>query len=391
MQNTNNKYNLAWQEFFIAIVIGLCSGASLFLFIQALSKIEIFHQQIANSFGPIYLVGLPIVLGLLYLLKIKSLYFPTKISELIEWRQDSSIHWSPWMSIFQFIGTSLSHLVGASVGREGTAVLITAGIVRNLKLQWSYWGPVAMGIGFSSILGNWWIGVIFVFELYSTNMRQKYLTLLGSISAFLFMQQLNVPHLFDKIDIQANPSFFSTFFFILVAGVLSGWIMRIYKSNYFKLQKYFKTKSLVIKIFLAAILAAFLWHPMMWPYHSLGISYLQSALTAPKLFSDVVIKLVVTLISVTLGFWGGEFIPLIYAGAYFGNVLSQFLGFDLLLGTVLTVYIFFAGATRLKWTSYLLTVSLFGFSWFFWSYFLISLSVSFSGKESIYKSKLNQI
>lgn len=356
------------------------------VFLKALEFIGIEHQVWNAQRWPLHLLLLPLVPVFLYLLKKRTLYFPTKVSELVAWPSDSCWHWSAWMMPFKLLGTLLSHLVGASVGREGVAVVMAAGLVRIFKLQWSFWGPIAMGAGFAAILGSPWIGIIFISELLRTNIKQKIFVLISSYVACLLMQTLDVPHLIPKIDIQLELGFFKTLYFIVVLAVSSGFIMRFYKWSYIKLNDFFKHRSVVLRALLGLFLAALLMIPELRSYQSLGLSQLQDLENLKLGFEIPFLKLFLTLFSLVLGFWGGEFIPLVFSGLHFGATLAHVLDYPRLIGAYLGCYLFFAAVTRLKWTTFFLILSLMGFSWGLWLLVLVNICVGFSGDESLYRS-----
>ena len=289
------------------------------------------------------------------------------------------------MSFWHFVGTGLSHLVGASVGREGALVLISSGLVRLLRLSWMSWGPVAASIGFATVVGHFWVAPIFMIELFYTNFRQKIYALLGAQAAAVVFDSFHMEHLIPDLSSRADFGFFQKFFFVFVLAFLAGSCMRLYKKIYFELSDYFAKHSIFIRLFVSLLLAVFLFQPELRRYQSLGlleISYISQNISH---LPDVIIKLFVTLISVSIGFFGGEFVPLVFSSLHLGNLVSQWMGFDVVMGTYLAAYLFFAGATRLKWTSYLLLLSLVGVSWWFWAYVLTSLTVSFSKEKSLYR------
>lgn len=384
MQTSVSK---SWaQELFITICLGLTIGALTTAFIKALELIAVQHQVWNLEQWPIHVFFLPLIPVFLYLLKKRTLYFPSKVSELVEWTSESCWQWSAWMTPFKLLGTLLSHLVGASVGREGVAVVMSAGLIRIFQLSWIFWGPVAMGAGFAAILGNPWIGVIFISELLKTNFKQKILVLISSYVAYLFMQTLNVAHLIPRVDIQIEIGFFKTLFFITALAVSVGFIMRFYKWAYIKLSHFFQTRSVFLRFGLAIALAALLMTTELRSYQSLGLLQIQDLARLKIGFEIPFLKLFLTLFSLVLGFWGGEFIPLVYAGLHFGASLADKLDYPQLVGTYLSCYLFFAAATRLKWTSFFLILSLMGFSWCLWLLVLVNMAVGFSGDESLYRS-----
>ncbi len=290
------------------------------------------------------------------------------------------------MTPLHFLGSVISHMAGASVGREGVVLLMASGLVRAFQLNWSFWGPVAMGCGFSAILGNPWIGLIFVWELLSTNVRQKIYVLMSSYFAYLLMQMLQVQHLISPIDIQQDVGVLTKFGFIFALALTSGFLMRLYKWVYLRASTFFQGTTITTRILISFILVGIFLVPEFRKYQSLGLLQLENLNDLQIGFHIPLIKLTLTLFSVTLGFWGGEFIPLIYSGLHFGASLAQFMGFNQLIGTYLGCYLFFAGATRLKWTGFFLLLSLMGFSWLGWLLLLMNLTVGFSGSGSLYQS-----
>lgn len=374
------------KELFISVCLGLVVGALTTAFLKLLELIAIQHQAWNSELWPVHVLFLPVVILFLHVLKKRTLYFPAHISELLAWKSDSCWHWSAWMTPFKFVGTLLSHLAGASVGRESVVVVMAAGMVRIFQLSWNYWGPIAMGCGFAAVLGNPWIGVIFIAELFKTHFRQKILTLISSYFAFLLMQTLRVPHLIPPIEIQSDLGFFKTFFFVVVMAISVGFLMRFYKWAFFRLRNFFSKKSIAVKMFFALLLAGLLMTTELRSFQSLGILQLENLNQLPSDFKIPLFKLFLTLFSVTLGFWGGEFIPLIYTGLHYGTALAETLGYPKLVGAYLSCYLFFAAATRLKWTCFFLILSLMGFSWCLWLLILVNVTVGFSGDESLYRS-----
>ncbi len=375
----------SFKELFAAICLGLLVGGLTTLFIKALNLIEVQQLALNSMPWPPHLFFLPVVLVFLFLLKKRTLYFPTKVSELKRWGSESCLHWNPLMSLFHFVGTLMSHMVGASVGREGVVILMSAGLVRLFQLSWNFWGPVAMGCGFSAILGNPWIGFVFMSEMFTTNLKQKIFLLIASLFAHLLMQSLQVQHVFNAIDVQDSIGFFKMLTFILILSATSGFGMRFYKFIFLRLSAFFHQKPLAVKFLFALILMGLLFIPQLRRYQSLGLLQIENLSALDLGFQIPALKLIFTLFSLTLGFWGGEFIPLIYTGLHFGATLASTLNFPVLVGTYMSCFLFFAGATRLKWTSFFLILSLMGISWALWLLLLVQLTVGFSGAQSLYR------
>lgn len=379
----------SFKEIFITLVLGVMIGALTVLFFKMLGAIASLQAGWNNQPYPWHLLAMPVVLFFLVQIKKRTLYFPGKVSELVQAKQTerdvTTSFWSVWMSLWHFVGTGLSHLVGASVGREGALVLISSGLVRLLRLSWMKWGPVAASIGFATVVGHFWVAPVFMAELFYTNIRQKIYALLGAQAAAIVFDAFQIEHLMPDLSSRAEFGFFQKFFFVVVLAFLAGWCMRLYKKFYFQLVSYFARTSIFVRLFVGLLLAVFLFQPELRHYQSLGLFEIPHISQNVSHLQDVIIKLFVTLISVSIGFFGGEFVPLVFSSLHLGNLVSQWMGFDIIVGTYLAAYLFFAGATRLKWTSYLLLLSLVGLGWWFWAYVLTSLTVSFSKEKSLYR------
>jgi H+/Cl- antiporter ClcA len=382
---TASKHSDDFKSLFISVCLGLVVGALTTTFLKLLFLIEAQHEVWNVEAWPWHVLLIPLAYVILYLLKKRTLYFPSKISELMGWKSDSCLHWSVWMAPFQFIGTLLSHLVGASVGRESVVVLMSAGLIRAFQLSWAFWGPIAMGCGFAAVLGNPFIGLIFMGELWTTNFRQKLFVVVSSCFACVLMETLGVRHLLLPLDLTVDVSFGSKLIFILSLAVSVGFIMRFYKWAFLKCSSFFSHRSLVVKLGFSLILMGLLWIPELRRFQSLGVLQIEDINHLALGFQVPFLKLGLTMFSVTLGFWGGEFIPLVYTGVHFGATMAQSFGWPSILGAYLSAYLFFAGASRLKWTSFFLALSLLGFSWVIWLLILVTLTVGFSGEKSLYQ------
>ncbi len=325
---------------------------------------------------------------LLILIKRNSLYFPTKVSELSD--EVSSHYWSSLMAPVNFLGAILSHASGMSLGREGSVVLFASGLVRTFKLSWHFWGPVFASIGFSSIIGNYWVAPVFMFELFqSTGPLQKVYGFIGAMAAVLVTQHFGMPHLFSNYEFQSDMGFFAKIFIFFIFAFSIGLTMRYYKMLHRTLAEALQKSPYFLSLAVSVILAVFLYLPEFRRYHSLGISEFSQLDSTVFSITAAYIKLALTLIATCAGFLGGEFIPLVFSGVHFGGAFFQYFGYSSQLGACFGAFMLFAAGTRLKWTSVFLMVALLGFSWIFWIYYMVSIAITFSGSESLYQ-KLRQ-
>jgi H+/Cl- antiporter ClcA len=367
----------------LALLLGVAAAALSYGF-QAVIN---FSENLRLEY-PQLVLGLPILFLLTLLLKKKTLYYPYKVKDLNEMNGQKTFFWNRFKAFYHFLGASLSHIFGASVGREGVIVLTTTGVVRFFNLSLQYWGPVAASIGFAAITGNKWVGIIFLIEMYTTQFAQKIWTFLGAWTAVLILESLKFPHLLAPVTVPDSESYFKRFMFVLLLGVVIGYVARFYKKSYFFMSDFFSKKNITWGLAMALVLGYALYNPVLRPLQSLSLDVLEKFTSGSLIFEHdmqfILFKLVFTLFCVSLGFFGGEYVPLVVVGSGLGAVSAQFFGESLLFGATLGAFAVFAGVTRLKWTAIVLCTTLMGFSMYIWVYLFYSIVHSFSGDDSIY-------
>lgn len=373
-----NPLNLILALLFGAAAAGLSFG---------LQAVIDFSQQLRLEY-PQTVLCLPILFVITVLLKKKTLYYPHKVKDLYEMTEQKNFFWNRWKSVYHFVGASLSHLFGASVGREGVIVLTTTGVVRLFNLSLPYWGPVAASIGFAAITGNKWVGIIFLIEMYTTQFSQKVWTFFGAWVSILILQSLKFPHLLSVVTIPDTDSWLKRFFFVFLLGMIIGYVARYYKKSYFFLSDFFAKKHIFWAILMSASIGYALYNPDLRQLQSLSLDLVErfssGSLVTEYDMQLVFLKLVFTLLCVSLGLFGGEYVPLVLVGVGLGVTGAQYYGESLLLGSVLGAFAVFAGVTRLKWTSVVLCLGLLDYTMFIWVYIFYSVVHSFSGDQSIY-------
>jgi H+/Cl- antiporter ClcA len=108
-------------------------------------------------------------------------------------------------------------------------------------------------------------------------------------------------------------------------------------------------------------------------------------------FEFIGLKLVATVFFVSIGFWGGDFVPSILIGSGLGIVLAKYLNMDPMFGLMIGSFAFFCGITRLKWTALVMTGLLVGMHQLVWVYVALTICRWFSGAASIYTTEPHQL
>ena len=296
-------------------------------------------------------------------------------------------------------GTILSHLFGASVGREGTAVQMGGALADQLtrvfKLHHEDRRVILMaGIsaGFSSVFGTPLAGAIWGLEVLAIG-RLHYDAILACFTAAIVADQVGllwgVHH--THYAIPAIPHLTALGFLATVAAgaafgltgkafadcthLLGGWIKR--RISYGPLRP----------LLGGAILAAVVWFIGGDRYIGLGIPTIVEAFQQPLPAYDFLGKLGFTVFSLASGFKGGEVTPLFYIGATLGNALAPLLHlpFPLLAGVGFVAV--FAGAANTPIASTLMAMELFGAEVGVYAGIACVVSYLFSGHTGIYRSQ----
>lgn len=384
MQRSRLETNPFWQ-LLMTLIFGVVIGLLTHAFMTGLASLNAAQAQL-NLFEPFHLLLAPLVFLFIFLVRRRTLFFPYKISEMRD--ETSASHWSIMMAPAHFFGTLLSHASGMSLGREGAVVLFSSGLVRLFRLTWTFWGPIAASIGFASVLGQAWLAPIFMFEFFGfTSFMQKILGLMGAMVAVLVTRSFGTHTLLTELELNDSSGFFKKLFVLFLFAVFVGYLMRYYIKLHHMLSAFFARCSLVTRLLVVILMMTFLYLPQFRVYQSLGLEQFHDLNTLTGSYEAALVKLALTMVATSVGFLGGEFIPLVFSGSFLGAAFFQSFGLSSALGAGFGAYILFATGTRLKWTSFFLMLGLLGWGWWLWVLYALSLATSFAGSESLYQKR----
>lgn len=370
-------------------VLATAVGSLASLFLWGLQEIEQIRK-------PIFLVGLPLI-GLLFRLLAK----PVSTKDLISSLQGSTSRTNVWSAPFILVSTWVSHLVGASVGREGTAVIMGGAIAETLsekltftKEEKSIWLRAGMSAGFAAIFGTPWAGCFFGLEISRVGKIHWPAIFACGISAFaanyISVHVYGTNHVLYPIIL--TPLLSGVFWAKLICigtflGLLGLGYTRLESSIHAAFER-LPVQSALKGIIGGVICLIFFQFSFAKESIGLGTAFLTRPFA--ENFSNEYfawIKLVATTLSLGLGFKGGEATPLFLIGSHAASSLSNIIHLPHALLAGIGFVSLYAGLAKTPITGMCLGIELFGYeAWF--CYLICTLLVLYiSGSRGIFKSQ----
>jgi len=271
------------------------------------------------------------------------------------------------------ICTWITHLFGGSAGREGVAVQIGATLSHWFarRFKFSDNGKVlliaGMAAGFGGLFQTPFAAVFFAIEVIVTG-EMLYQAFLPSLVAAVTASTVSNTLGLEKFEVPFKQSFnlseSKTMFYMVILGVAFGLTGRVFsvllkKSREFMAEKFENPYKRIgfVSIPLSVILFV-LWNGR---YCGLGTNLISQTFTGGEIFIfDWIIKLLLTVITLSIGFQGGEVTPLFSIGASLGFCLGNLFGISSVLCGALGYAAVFGSATNTLIAPFLIGVEVFG-------------------------------
>ncbi|WP_400191400.1 chloride channel protein [Hymenobacter sp. B81] len=333
-------------------------------------------------------------------------------NQLIEAMQQPGAGVPLRMAPLVLLGTLLTHLVGGSAGREGTAVqmggALAAALYRRLPARQLRLRPrerrlllvAGVSAGFASVFGTPLAGAVFGLEVGRLG-RLRYAALLpGVLAAFgadWVTRAWGVGHTHYPIPVVPALSL-PTVAATLGAAILFGLAARAFIEATHRLQAAFSARIAWPPLRPAAggalllALAAGLHYSGLVPdvsrYLGLGVPTIVAAFAAPLPAYAFALKLLFTALTLGAGFKGGEVTPLFFIGAALGSALAAVLPLPVALLAGLGFVAVFAGAANTPLACLLLGLELFGLPAAPYLALACVVAYLFSGHRGIYSAQV---
>ena len=299
--------------------------------------------------------------------------------------------------------TVVSHLFGASVGREGTAVQMGGALADQLA-RWCRLDETdrrivlmtGISAGFASVFGTPLAGAVFGLEVLAVG-RSRHAGLLPCLAAALLADRvellwggwLGVHHthyalpLIPDVTARAGCA-------MAIAGVLFGLAARVFAGATHALAGAMKRAMAYapLRPFAGGMVVALaVWLLGTDKYIGLGIPTIVDALRQPLPGHDFLAKMAFTIVSLGSGFKGGEVTPLFFIGATLGNALAPLLQQPFALLAAVGFVAVFAGAANTPLACTVMAMELFGPGIGAHAAIACLMAYGCSGRTGIYKAQ----
>jgi len=381
----------------ICFIVGACAGTASAFFLQTLDWVTHFRETHLWIIAFLPLGGL--LIGLLYHYYGKEVAAGNNllVDTIHEPKQIIPFRMAP----FVYIGTMLTHMLGGSAGREGTALQMSGAMADQLSKPFRLSDEerkiliiAAIAAGFGSVFGTPFAGIIFSLELLRIG-KLTYKAFIPATAASLLADQVTrfwqTPH--TQYQVSSVPAITGmNLLYTALAGIAFGLCAMIFCKGMKRSSDLFKrmiTYPPIRPLIGGIIIASAIWLMGTTKYIGLGIPGIVASFETPQPAYDFALKIVFTIVTLSAGFKGGEVTALFFIGALLGNALSLVIPVPLSLLTGIGFVAVFAGATNTPIACTIMAIELFGFDITVYALIACVIAYLVSGNHSIYDQQLN--
>jgi H+/Cl- antiporter ClcA len=304
------------------------------------------------------------------------------------------------MAPLVFIGTLVTHLVGGSAGREGTAVQMGSAIADQFSKIFHLTIAerrtlliIGISSGFASVFGTPIAGALFAIEILffsKVSYRSVLPSFITAYIAYFTVEFLNVPHTHYFIPNIPKINLVN-FDWVFPFGIMCGMTAMVFsKTTHFFGMLFTKNiASPMLRPLLGGILLAIVFYATSaTKFSGLGVASIIDAFQHPSGHFDFLWKLLFTSLTIGAGFKGGEVTPLFFIGATLGSALSGIIPLPMALLAGMGFVAVFAGATHAPIACTAMGIELFGIECGIYVGLASFIAYLCSGMEGIYGSQI---
>ncbi len=272
-----------------------------------------------------------------------------------------------------FITSVLTHLCGGSAGREGAAIQLGGAISGNIghlmRLDDKDSRTITMcgmAAGFAALFGTPLAASVFAMEVVSVGVMY-YAALLPCVLASVIAQRFSLflggeatAFAVSGIPQEADALLIAKLLlFGAACAGLAALVCIVFHNVGHLFKRWFPNRYVCIAVGGAVVVVLTLLLGTR-DYNGAGTQVIERAMAGEASYAAFFIKLIMTAITIGVGYKGGEIVPVLFIGATFGAAYGGFFGLGASFAAGLGMVSVFCGVTNSPLTSLLLAYELFG-------------------------------
>ena len=294
------------------------------------------------------------------------------------------------------VTTWITHLFGGSAGREGVAVQLGATVGHSFG-RWMKMPNnsrvlliTGMAAGFGGLFQTPIAATFFAMEVLVAGALQYEALLPALVAAcfasttshFLGLEKFSV---FLDVDLNVSISFIMKLIIIgVIFGIVGGTFAHVLESIKIYMKKIFSDSYKRIFI-MGVCLMAILLIAYKGRYSGLGTNLIHACFSGETIYYyDWILKLILTILTLSIGYQGGEVTPLFAIGASLGIALGTLFGLPVMFVAALGYTAVFAGATKSLFAPILIGAEVFGTEYILYFTIVCCIAYVFNGNKTIY-------
>lgn len=390
------EYKVILLYSLVALFVGIIIGGIDALFGQVLIRLTEFRSSNSLKLIPF----LPIAGVLIIFLYRRFSKESLKGMTLIFQTGHGEIDRIPKMLVpLVIISTWITHLFGGSAGREGVAVQLGATVAHTIARKLHFLNNsrvllvIGMAAGFAGLFQTPIAAAFFAMEVLVTGVLLYEVllpALVASYAASITSHALGLEKFSVNIQesIALTPENLLKLILIgIIFGIVGGLFALVLSYSKKKFARFFEDPLKRI-FFLGIILSALLLLLNLGRYSGLGTNLIKLSFSDGEIFAyDWLLKLILTVITLSAGFQGGEVTPLFSIGSTLGVVLGNILGLPTRLVAALGYSAVFGSATNTLLAPIFIGAELFGAQNTIYFAIVCSLAFIFNGNKTIYTAQ----
>ena len=301
------------------------------------------------------------------------------------------------------ICTWITHLFGGSAGREGVAVQIGATLSHYFSKYFHF--PkngkalliTGMSAGFGGLFQTPLAALFFAMEVMivgEIDYKALFPAFIGAFSASYTSHFLGLEKFSVEITQSMSINNFKSMLLVIVIGLFFGLAGRLFSLSLAKLKEIFKKKfenpyKRIGFISIILVLGLMLFQGR---YSGLGTNLIDLSFHQGTIqIYDWLLKLVFTIITLAIGFQGGEVTPLFSIGASLGIVLALIFHLPIELCAALGYVAVFASATNTLIAPMMISIEVFGGNNMMLFIIVCIFAYLVNGNQSIYGAQMKHL